>query len=37
MKGLIKILAPAVLGLIIAIPLVSAQGSPIAEVDTSAG
>ena len=37
MKGLFKILAPAVLCLIIAIPLVSAQGSPIGEVDTSAG
>lgn len=37
MKGLLKILAPAVLCLIVAIPLVSAQGTPIGEVDTSAG
>lgn len=37
MKGLLKILAPAVLCLIIAIPLVSAQGTPISEVDTSVG
>src|SRR5690554_3660085 len=37
MKGLLKILAPAVLCLAIAIPLVSAQGTPIGEVDTSAG
>lgn len=37
MKGLLKILAPAALCLIVAIPLVSAQGTPIGEVDTSAG
>lgn len=37
MKRLLKILAPAVLLVIIAVPLVSAQGTPIGEVDTAAG
>lgn len=37
MKRLLKILAPAVLCLIVAIPLVAAQGTPIGEVDTAAG
>ncbi len=37
MKRLVKILAPLVLGLIVAIPLVSAQGTPIGEVDAAAG
>jgi len=36
MKRLVKILAPLVLGLIVAIPLVSAQGTPIGEADTAA-
>lgn len=42
MKRLVKILAPLVLGLLVAVPLVFAQGTategtPIGEVDTAAG
>lgn len=37
MKRLLKVLAPVVLGLMIVVPLVAAQGGPIAEVDTEAG
>lgn len=37
MKRLIKVIAPIALGLLIAAPLVAAQGAPIAEVNTEAG
>lgn len=37
MKRLLKVLAPIVLVLLIAVPLVAAQGGPIAEADTEAG
>lgn len=37
MKRLLKVLAPIVLGLLIVVPLVAAQGGPIAEADTESG
>lgn len=37
MKRLVKILAPVVLAVLVLVPVVVAQGTPIAETDTSAG
>lgn len=37
MKRLLKVFVPIVFGLLIAVPLVAAQGGPIAEADTEAG
>lgn len=37
MKRIVKLLAPVILGLIILVPLVSAQDTPIGEADTAAG
>lgn len=37
MKRIVKLLAPVILGLVILVPLVSAQGTPIGEADTAAG
>ncbi len=37
MKRLVKILAPVVLAVLVLVPAVVAQGTPIAETDTSAG
>lgn len=37
MKRIVKVLAPVALAALLAVPLVTAQGTPISEVDTSAG